>query len=152
VDSSCTGWLLFSLGSLGLFLIGIWPTVLFPLLWISPLLIMLGLPIIQRNPTLLTPLAKGNWSPVVLSALAALICGGMWEMWNAYSLVQWRYTIPYFHGIKIFEMPVLGYAGYLPFGVACLAIVDFFLGNGNRHPGADAEERYLPPISQIAKW
>lgn len=128
VDSPRTGWLLISLGCLGLLMIGRWPTVLFFLLWIGPLLIMLGIKIILRDPTILTPLAKGNWSPVVLSALAALVCGGFWEMWNAYSLVHWEYSIPYVHTFKIFEMSILGYAGYLPFGLECVAVTELFWG------------------------
>ena len=128
IDSSRTGCLMVSLGCLGLLLIGRWPTVLFSLLWIAPLLIMLGIQIIQGNPTVLTPLSKGNWSPVVLSALAALICGGFWEMWNAYSLVHWEYSIPYVHAFSLFEMPTLGYAGYLPFGIECVAVTELFYG------------------------
>ncbi|MDH3504302.1 MAG: hypothetical protein OEM58_07215 [Nitrospirota bacterium] len=128
VDNPRTGWLLISLGCLGLLLIGMWPTVLFPLLWIAPLLIILGIKIIRRDPTVLTPLTKGNWSPVGLSAMAALVCGGFWEMWNAYSLVHWEYSIPYVHAFKIFEMPILGYAGYLPFGLECVAVTELFLG------------------------
>jgi hypothetical protein len=128
LDAPCTGWLLVSLGCLGLLLIGRWPTMLFFLLWIAPLLIMLGIKIIWSNPTVLTPLAKGNWNPVVLSALAALVCGGFWEMWNAYSLVHWKYSIPYVHAFKIFEMPILGYAGYLPFGLECIAVTELFCG------------------------
>ena len=34
------------------------------------------------------------------------------------------YQIPYVHTAKIFEMPVLGFAGYLPFGLECLIIGD----------------------------
>lgn len=131
VDSPRTGWLMFSLGCFGLLMIGIWPTLLYSLLWGSPLLIMLGIQIIRRVPTVLSPLSKGNWSPVVLSALAALTCGGFWEMWNAYSLVHWEYSIPYVHILQIGEMPILGYAGYLPFGLECLTVAAFFLGNQN---------------------
>jgi len=145
VDSPCTGWLLISLGCLGLLLIGRWPTVLFFLLWIAPLLIMLGIHIIMRIPTVLTPLAKGNWSPVVLSAIAALICGGFWEMWNAYSLVHWEYSIPYVHTFTIFEMPLLGYAGYLPFGLECIAVTDLFLGVLSWNLGSrESSQRSLP--------
>ena len=141
VDSPRTGWAMFSLGCFGLLMIGIWPTLLFPFLWVSPLLIMLGMQIIRRVPTILTPLTTGNWRPVVLSALAALICGGLWEMWNAYSLVHWEYSIPYVHALKIFEMPILGYAGYLPFGLGCLAVVDFFLGYQNSQTEAYARDK-----------
>ena len=128
VNSPRTGWLLISLGCLGLLLIGRWPTMLFFLLWIAPLLIMLGIQIIRRDPTVLTPLGKGNWSPVALSGMAALVCGLFWEMWNAFSLVHWEYSIPYVHAFKIFEMPLLGYAGYLPFGLECVAVTELFWG------------------------
>jgi hypothetical protein len=147
VASPLTGWLLFGVGSLGLLMIGIWPTVLFPLLWISPLLLMVGIKHLRRDATVLTPLATGNWNPVVLSALAALICGGFWEMWNAYSLVHWEYAIPYVHTFTIFEMPVLGYAGYLPFGLECLAVVNFFLGYQHSQPPGYAGDTCSPPTS-----
>lgn len=145
VDSPRTGWLLLSLGSLGLLMIGRWPAVLFALLWIGPLLIMLGIQILRRDSTILTPLGKGNWSPVVLSALAALVCGGFWEMWNAYSLVHWEYSIPYVHTVTIFEMPILGYAGYVPFGLECLAVADFFLGYQNNPTSTHVRDTWPRP-------
>ncbi|WNM57086.1 hypothetical protein [Candidatus Nitrospira allomarina] len=139
VNESHNGWLMFSLGCFGLLMIGIWPTLLYSLLWVSPLLIMVGIQIIRRVPTLLSPLAKGNWSPVVLSALAALVCGGFWEMWNAHSLVHWEYSIPYVHALPMGEMPILGYAGYLPFGMECLTVAAFFLENPFRRVETYAE-------------
>jgi hypothetical protein len=60
----------------------------------------------------------------VSAALAALICGFFWEMWNFYSLAKWKYSIPFVHRFEIFEMPLLGYAGYLPFGLECMVIAD----------------------------
>jgi hypothetical protein len=148
VESPRTGWLLVSLGCLGLLLIGHWPNVLFFLLWIAPLLIMLGIKIVLGDKTILMPLAKGNWSPVVVSAMAALFCGGFWEMWNAYSLVHWEYSIPYVHAFMIFEMPILGYAGYWPFGVECLAVADFFLGYQNNPTSTRVGDRYPgPPLN-----
>jgi hypothetical protein len=43
-------------------------------------------------------------------------------MWNAGSLAHWTYSIPFVQRFMIFEMPVLGYAGYLPFGLECAVI------------------------------
>jgi hypothetical protein len=43
-------------------------------------------------------------------------------MWNYYSLAKWIYTVPFVGRFFIFEMPILGFAGYLPFGLECLAI------------------------------
>ena len=47
--------------------------------------------------------------------IAALVCGFFWEMWNYYSYPKWIYHIPGVGVLHIFEMPLLGYLGYLPF-------------------------------------
>ncbi|MEE9232271.1 MAG: hypothetical protein V3U07_02340 [Nitrospirales bacterium] len=133
-ESPHIGWLFFLIGSLGLGTIGLWPTVLFPLLWVSPLLIMVGLKMIWQEPTMFSSLTQGNWKPIVLPTLAALICGGFWEMWNFYSLGHWEYTIPFVHTFEVFEMPLLGYAGYLPFGLECVAVVEIFLSVPKNEP------------------
>lgn len=106
----------------GLTGIGIWPNILFPLLWVAPLLIIVCLQTLMNEQHLLTHLTAGNWTPLVAAALAALACGMFWEMWNFFSLAKWKYSIPLVHRYPIFEMPVLGYAGYLPFGLQCAAV------------------------------
>ena len=128
-----TGWILLSLGNLGLGLIGIWPTILYPLLWISPLCALVGIQFLWKRKSCFQGLAQGDWRPVILSALAALLCGFWWELWNAKSMVHWEYTIPYVHAFKIFEMPILGYSGYIPFGLTCLAITECALGYRPSH-------------------
>ena len=62
-----------------------------------------------------------------MAALAALICGWFWELWNVRSLAHWEYSIPFVDRFHLFDMPILGYAGYLPFGLECLAVADLFL-------------------------
>ncbi len=107
------------LAAAGLAVIGVWPNFFFPLLWISPLLIIVGLQTLMQERTILDQISSGNWSVAVASILAALICGLFWEMWNYFSLARWEYSIPFVHRFLIFEMPILGYAGYLPFGLEC---------------------------------
>jgi len=108
----------------GLVAIGVWPEHLYPLVWVSPLLIILLLQTLSGEPSLLTDLARGDWRMVVTAALAALVCGFFWEMWNYRSQAKWIYTIPYTGRFHLFEMPILGYAGYLPFGLTCVAVAD----------------------------
>jgi hypothetical protein len=112
----------FVLAAVGLALIGVFPDQLFALLWVSPLLIILSVQAMTGRPTLLSPLRHGDWRPVVTPALAALICGFFWEMWNYFSLARWSYAIAYVQRFHLFEMPILGYGGYLPFGLTCLAV------------------------------
>lgn len=110
------------LASIGLSGIGVFPNHLFSLLWVSPLLIIVSLQILSGESHIFSDTVQGDWRPVASSALAALFCGWFWEMWNFYSLAKWEYSIPFVYRYKIFEMPVLGYAGYLPFGLECAAI------------------------------
>jgi hypothetical protein len=111
----------------GLFLLGVYPNHLFALLWISPLLILVSLQALLREPHIFSPLTDGDWSFVLASALAALVCGVFWEMWNFYSLAKWTYHVPYVQRFHLFEMPLLGYAGYLPFGLECSVVADLVL-------------------------
>ncbi|NQT68773.1 MAG: hypothetical protein HQ552_04260 [Desulfobacteraceae bacterium] len=108
----------------GLTGIGIWPDYLFPLLWVSPLMIIVSLQALMRERHVLSDIFKGDWRGAISSAAAALFCGLFWEMWNYYSLAKWQYSVPFVHRFQIFEMPLLGYAGYLPFGLECLVIGD----------------------------
>ncbi len=127
ITSVKTGLMLIALGSIGISLIGIWPTFLFPFLWVCPLCLLAGIQGIGNNHTSFRGLAQGDWRPILLSGLAAFICGICWELWNVYSLVHWKYAFPYVHAFNIFEMPVLGYAGYLPFGLTCLVVTELTL-------------------------
>ncbi|MEE9612334.1 MAG: hypothetical protein V3W19_13855 [Desulfatiglandales bacterium] len=122
-------WTVLLITGIGLAGIGVWPNHLFPLLWISPLMIIVSLQIIFKEPHLFSDVAFGDWRYILSSALAALICGFFWEMWNYHSLAKWKYSIPFVHHFQIFEMPILGYAGYLPFGVECAVIADMVMIN-----------------------
>ena len=110
------------LSALGLAGIGVWPNYLFPLVWVCPLLIIVCLQTLMKERHIFSQMGAGDWSVAVAAALAAVLCGGFWEMWNYVSLAKWKYSIPLVHRFPIFEMPLLGYAGYLPFGLECLAI------------------------------
>jgi hypothetical protein len=120
------GWGVFLLASAGLTSIGIWPSYLFPLVWVAPLLLITSLQAVAGEETMFSCIARGDWRPLWLPALAALVCGFFWEMWNYKSLSHWEYAIPFVNQFKIFEMPLLGYAGYLPFGLECMAVMQLF--------------------------
>lgn len=117
-------------GVLALGGIGLWPHALFSLLWLAPLAVFLGLQKLLLGETLLAPLARGDWRPLLQPAAAALVCGFFWELWNWGSLAQWHYAIPYAQRFHLFEMPLLGYAGYLPFGVECAVVMDLLASAG----------------------
>ena len=109
------------------FAVVFWPYPLFWVMWIGTMVGFSGLLIALNVWTPFTALAKGNWSPMLLIALSALINGFFWETWNYDSANPanpitnpnyWMYDIPYVNVLHIHaEMPLLGYFGYLPFGV-----------------------------------
>ncbi len=103
----------------GLSLTSVIPDHLFPVLWLAPLVILASAMVVSGVKTVFHGLSGGDWSTVYLLALSALLCGFLWEMWNYFSLTRWEYAVPFVGRFKIFEMPILGYAGYLPFGLQC---------------------------------
>jgi hypothetical protein len=116
--------------------IGVWPNFLFPLLWVSPLLIIVSLQALLKERHILSQMAEGDWSRAVAAALAAILCGGLWEMWNYFSLAKWEYCVPLVQRFQIFEMPLLGYAGYFPFGLEC-AVIGTMIEQLRHYPGAN---------------
>jgi hypothetical protein len=118
----------------GLFAVGIVPDVAFPLVWAAPPTLLISLAALRGEPHALSGIASGDWRPAVSSVLAALLCGFVWETWNFGSYAKWVYAIPYVDVLHVFEMPLLGYAGYLPFGLACAATGDFLLDDAGSGP------------------
>lgn len=123
----------------GLIGIGILPDLLFPLLWLSPLFIITCIQTLTGGETLFSELHYGRWRRIYLLAISALVCGVFWEMWNHWSLAQWEYTVPYVGGVKVFKMPILGFAGYLPFGLECAVIADSLVNASGEGTSADSE-------------
>jgi hypothetical protein len=113
-----------TLASCGLIGIAVAPDYWYPVLWVSPLLILVSLQVLFSQESILQRLERGDWHVLTLPALAALVCGFFWEMWNHYSYPKWAYCIPYVQRFEIFQMPVLGYLGYLPFGLQCGVVAD----------------------------
>ena len=93
------------------------PRQAFPLIWLS--LIFIIDPLVDRagGHSVARALRQGDWSLISNLALAALVCGWFWEMWNYYAMPKWTYSVPYVGFWHVWEMPLLGYGGYLPFGV-----------------------------------
>lgn len=122
------GTFLIVLGSVVLAGMAALPHLMFWGIWIGAMSIFTGQLIRLGVWTPYLELKTGNWSPAILIALASFFTGILWEMWNygsanpnpvpATNPNYWIYDIPYVNIIHIFsEMPLLGYYGYLPFGL-----------------------------------
>lgn len=100
----------------------LYPRILYPFVWGSVFFIVEPVNVWTGRPSLFGWLRSGDWRPVISLALGALICGFFWEFWNVYSFPKWTYDTPGVNFWHVFEMPLLGYLGYLPFGLELLAL------------------------------
>lgn len=115
------------LGLIFLVLPYVWPRVGFFLMWLSVACLLDPLNNLMGRKSALAHLKARDWRFFVTLPLAALLCGFFWEMWNYFSLPKWQYVIPYVGFAKVFEMPILGYTGYLPFAIELFALYQFLL-------------------------
>jgi hypothetical protein len=115
------GWLMF-----GLMLS--WPKIFFPFIWISVYFILEPLNIWLGNRNLAQYTEESNWRPVLALWCGALLTGFFWEMWNVFSYPKWIYHVPWGNCCHVFEMPLLGYGGYLPFALELFALYHLVTG------------------------
>ncbi len=124
--------ILLILSLLSLFAAGLFPDALFFVLWVSPA-ILIGL--VLDKVGIWTPLrsiGKGNWRPTLIFALTYLAAGLCLECENYFSAARvngipvyseqpafWEYNLPFVNRFHLFQMPILGYFGYMPFGIYC---------------------------------
>lgn len=116
-----TGWVMLAL-------LLIWPTYFYPFMWICLILILEPLNVYLGFPSILDHLSEGDWKPVWALFAGGVVCGFFWEVCNYYSLPKWIYQIPFVGFLHIFEMPLLGYGGYMPFALELFATYNFIAG------------------------
>lgn len=132
--------ILFALGWLMLALLLAWPRVFYPLLWLSVYFILDPLNVWLGNRSLLDFTRRGDWRPMIALSVGCLICGFFWEMWNIYADPKWIYHVPRPDWLdplffKVFEMPLPGYGGYVPFAWELFALYHLAVGLVGFRPG-----------------
>jgi len=93
----------------------VWPLVFYPFVWVAPFLIADGLEGYRGRRSLVDDMMGRRWQLLAGVAMAGLLCGFLWEFWNFWSIPKWTYHVPLLDFGRVFEMPVLGYGGYVPF-------------------------------------
>ena len=100
-------------------------------------------------PSILGDWRRGRYGRTVSLMAGGAVCGLLWEFWNYWALAKWTYNLPFLgplEGIAYFEMPALGFLGFLPFALECWAMVQTILWLARRFgvrrieplPSADA--------------
>jgi hypothetical protein len=114
--------LFFTLGWIMLALMLLWPQIFFPFIWLSLYFILEPVNIWMGNRSLAHWTQHGDWRPIVSLWLGVLLAAFFWEMWNYYSYPKWVYYVPWGGWLHVFEMPLPGYTGYLPFALELYAL------------------------------
>jgi tetratricopeptide (TPR) repeat protein len=103
--------------SIGVFIFGaVWVGFIFLL---DPINFRLGLPSFEAD------LASGRLGRFFSFLVSGFVCGLLWEFWNFWAAAKWNYIFPIMQKEKIFEMPLLGYLGFLPFALECFVMYYF---------------------------
>ena len=139
------------LGTACLVLPLVWPRYYFPLVWgaafflLDPFVKLLG------GRSLIQAWLEGERREHLCLLAAGLLCGLWWESWNYFATAKWVYTLPVLGFGKIFEMPVLGYLGFMPFALECAVMYNFMQALDERVLVTPRRCRYAVVI-QLAFW
>jgi len=103
------------------------PDFFFPLVWLGFIFLLEPVNFSQGNPSLLAEVKEGRWGRFWSLVLAGLLAGILWEFFNYWAGSHWKYSLPYFDFARVFQMPVLGFTGFLPFALEVFAAASLFL-------------------------
>ncbi|HLJ67220.1 MAG TPA: hypothetical protein VKX16_07650 [Chloroflexota bacterium] len=131
----------------------LFPGYAFGLIWLCMFFLLDPINYLLGRPSIVAELWSGHFGPALSFAAGALMCGFFWEAWNYWAMPKWTYDIPHVGFWHVFEMPLLGWSGYLPFGLELFAMTNFVLpliGLGTlaldvRATGGAARERTPAP-------
>jgi hypothetical protein len=115
----------FPLAILLFLLLMLFPTYLFPFVWIFLIPIGEWYCYARGYSCFTRELEQGKLGNLLSTLLSGLVCGFLWESWNYWAISKWVYTVPFFESLKIFEMPVLGYVGFILFAVEAVLARNF---------------------------
>lgn len=100
------------------------PRQMYPFVWVAPFLLVDGAGALLNGRALGADLLRGRWREAAVIGTAGLLCGILWEFWNYRAVPSWEYSVPLLGFWKVFEMPLLGYLGYIPFAWSISRLVD----------------------------
>ena len=103
----------------------LYPLYFFPFVWIFLFLILDSINYSNKRPSVLYFIRNKNWKLIGAFVAASFFMGFFWEFWNYFASVRWTYSVPFVDFVHVFEMPLLGYLGYVPFGFTIFAFYYF---------------------------
>lgn len=117
------GWISVALGAAMLLLPIVHPsTYLAAPVWLGFIFLLDPLNARAGSESILGDWRHGRTHRLVNLLVAGLACGVIWEFWNYWAHTRWIYNVPILPGLKLFEMPILGFGGFPPFAVECFVM------------------------------
>jgi hypothetical protein len=98
---------------------------LFGAVWVGFLLLLDPLNYYWKGYSFLSDFECGNLATLGSFLAAGWVCGILWEFWNYWAAAKWIYIFPIGQSWKVFEMPLAGYLGFLPFALECKVLYEF---------------------------
>lgn len=127
-DQPRTVWGFFIAGWVMLAALLVWPKYCFTFVWIAVYFLTEPLNIWRGYANLVEGTRAGDWRKVMSLWCGVLVTAFFWEMWNFYAFPKWVYQVPFVGFLHVFEMPLLGYGGYLPFALELFALYNLVMG------------------------
>ncbi len=128
--SAQEGWIMLGLASLALASGAVWPDQLYPLMFIAPAMLALGLQVAGSQTTSLAGIARGDWSRPLLTTVAAMLLMVFGQAINlslgslASASPAWTYELPLLGGIQLLELPAPAWMIALPLALLGLWLAD----------------------------
>jgi hypothetical protein len=115
-----------ALGTLFLIVPIIFPSqYLAVLVWTGFIFLLDPINYLNQEKSILKDLELGSLNVFLSLFLSGFICGLLWEFWNFWAIGKWVYTVPILENVRLFEMPVVGYLGFLVFAAEVYVIYNF---------------------------
>lgn len=150
-----SAWWVVAAGVVAQVAVFLWPHATYPFVWVAPFLVLDGMVSLRGGLSLLQAMRQGAWRTPLAVALGGLACGVLWELWNYHAVPKWTYDVPLMNFWHVFEMPLFGYLGYVPFAWSvyqAMALVPLLKRprSGAGHPPlrgqADARHHTAAPV------
>ena len=104
-------------------------------LWVSLMFLLDPINHWLGAPSLIGDWRAGRWGRTLSLMGGGAVCGVCWEFWNYWAVAKWTYDLSFLgwlEGYRYFEMPWVGFLGFLPFAIECWAGLNLIIALGER--------------------
>lgn len=99
-------------------------------LWVGIIYLLDPIVAHLNGPSIIDDWKSRRFGRTIALMLGGATCGFCWEFWNYWALAKWTYNLPFVGGLeqyRYFEMPWIGFMGFLPFAVECWVMLNFIV-------------------------